>query len=148
MKSGKNNSHRNGNSGTLTSQIQEIERQIMHRHHYAHLHTDALVRDLQKEMTSATTLLLASELGFIVGELTKRPPKNERQSAKPDTDGKLQAEVTPLEEALDLSTLLLGLYRALPWGWIIDTFHPTEEASKTGTVDAAAKTGKVNLAKK
>jgi hypothetical protein len=143
MRIGKNN-HGNGDSGTLAAQIEETERQLVERRHDAQVHADTFIRDLRREMTSPTTLLLASELGFIVGELTKRPSKKERQAAQKDTDGVSTVDdISPLKEVMDIGSLVAALYQAVPLAWIIDTFHP-QEASKAGSAAAA----KVDLTKK
>jgi hypothetical protein len=143
MRIGKNN-HGNGDSGTLAAQIEETERQLVERRHDAQVHADTFIRDLRREMTSPTTLLLASELGFIVGELTKRPSKKERQAAQKDTDGVSTADdISPLKEVMDIGSLVAALYQAVPLAWIIETFHP-QEAPKAGSAAAA----KVDLTKK
>lgn len=148
MKAGENN-HGKEDSGTLAAQIRETERRLMKRQHYAHIHANALVMDLKQEMASPTTLLLVSELGFIVGELTKRPSKKEeRQTAKKDTDGLLQADVSPLKEALDIGSLVAALYQAIPIAWIMDTFHPQDAPIAGSTVAVKNPKARVDLTKK
>lgn len=152
MKLGKNNNnHLKEYSGTLAAQIEETERQLMIRRQRAHIHADALLRDLQKEMTSATSLVLASEVGFILGELTKRPAKSERKTASQEGNHTSHAadEVSPLKEALDLGSLLAAIYQAVPLAWIVDTFHPQEAPAKAGSeAGVKAPTTKVDLYKK
>jgi hypothetical protein len=145
MKLGRNN-HGNGSSGTLAAQIEETERQLEERRHDVQVHADTFIRDLQREMSSPTTLLLASEFGFIVGELTKRTSKKERRN---DGGGIVHAdEVSPLKEALDIGSFLAAVYQAVPLAWIIDTFHP-QEAPEAGASDAVKNpAAKVDLAKK
>jgi hypothetical protein len=143
------NNHGNGNSGTLAAQIEETERQLVQRQQYVQIHADTFIRNLRREMASPTTLLLASELGFIVGELTKRPSKKERQTAQKDIAGISHADdISPLKEALDIGSLVTTLYQALPLALIMDTFHP-QEAPKAGS-SAAVKSpaAKVDLTKK
>lgn len=108
------NNHHKETHATLDAQIREAERQLMERQHCAHLHTDTLVHDLQKEISSPTTLFLIGELGFIIGELTK----SAGHATAVDAGGKAQSTVTPLKMALDFKDL------ALPLVWIMDTFHP------------------------
>lgn len=147
MKAGENN-HGKEDSGTLAGQIQETERQLMKRQHYAHIHANTLVMDLKQEMASPTTLLLASELGFIVGELTKRPSKKERQITKKDTDGISQADISPLKEALDIGSLVAALYQAIPLAWIMDTFHPQDAPIAGSAATVKNPKAKVDLTKK
>ncbi|MBL1263579.1 hypothetical protein [Candidatus Methylomicrobium oryzae] len=135
-----NNNHRKEDNGTLTAKIEETERRLWNRQLSTHIHTDALIKDLRRELASPTTLLLASELGFIVGELTKRPSKPEHAAADREVDGVSlsRAEATPLKEALDFGSLLITLFHALPPTWILETFHPAEEETKPKTEPAAA----------
>jgi hypothetical protein len=138
MKADPNNQHEEY-AGTLTTQIEETERRLWDRQLRAHIHTNALIKDLKQEMASPAILLLASELGFIVGELTKRPSKSEQAAAgREDAEVVARADVTPLKEALDFGSLLIALFRALPPTWIMETFHPEEEAQRPKTEPAAA----------
>lgn len=132
------NNHRKEDAGTLTAKIQETERRLWDRQLRAHVHTNALIKDLKKELASPTTLLLASELGFIVGELTKRPQKSEQISADHDHEGVSRADTTPLKEALDFSSLLITLFNALPPTWIMETFHPEKEDGSTQKTQTVA----------
>jgi hypothetical protein len=113
-------------SGTLAEQIKAIEHRIMSRQQGVHARTDILVKDLHRQMTAPATLLLVGGVGFIVGELTKRPPKKERQAA-----ARTDADVTPLKKAVNLMSLLHSFYQALPLVWIMDVLFP-EDASKAG----------------
>jgi len=117
--------------GALAVRIKETEQQVMDRQQCVHARTNALVRDLKHEMTLPTTLLLAGGFGFIVGELTKRPPKKERQASKRDTE--VRSDATPLKEAVNFVSLARHLYQTLPLVWIVDTFFQ-EGASKAGSV--------------
>ncbi|WAK03915.1 hypothetical protein [Methylobacter sp. YRD-M1] len=137
MKSGKNSNPKESLS-VLNAQIEETERKIMDRQHNVQVRTDTLVRDLQYEATLPTTLLLASEVGFIVGELTKPSAKKERQTAK-QAHARSAADVTPLKKAMNYMSLAQNLYQTLPLVWILDTLFP-EDASKTRS---AAKDTKV-----
>lgn len=128
MTSGKNN-NRKENLSVLNAQIKETERQIMDRQHYVQVRTDTLVRDLRYEATLPTTLLLAGEVGFIVGELTKPSLKKEQQTAK-QAYARSEADVTPLKKAMNFVSLAQNLYQTLPLVWILDTLFP-EDASKT-----------------
>jgi hypothetical protein len=123
-----NNNHGKNENGTLTAQIEQTERRLWDRQVRAHIHTEALIKDLKRELASPSTLLLASELGFIVGELTKkRPAKAEPVTADKEVDSVSRAEATPLKEALDFGSLLIALFHALPPTWVMETFHPEAE---------------------
>lgn len=151
MKLGKkNNNHLKEYSGTLAAQIEETERQLMIRQRRAHIHADTLFRDLQKEMTSPTTLVVASEVGFILGELTRRPSESERKTANRESDHASRADkASPLKEALDLGSLLAAIYQAVPLAWIVDTFHPQETRTKAGSAAGVkAPPSRVDLYKK
>ncbi|MGZ8187794.1 MAG: hypothetical protein ACXWTP_10560 [Methylosarcina sp.] len=137
MSSGKN-SHRE-NFNDLPDEIRETELKLIDRQHRVHMHADTLVRDLRQELSSPTNLILASQLGFIIGELTKSPPKKDGQTeGKKAADGVSKAAFTSLEKVLGLPNLASTWPQMLPLAlvWLMDTFHP-ELASKTGS----AKTG-------
>jgi len=66
-------------------------------------------------MIAPGTLLLASGIGFIFGELTKRQSPRPGDSA----DKSKAAETSPFITALSLITTARALYMALPIGWIM-----------------------------
>lgn len=115
--------------GALTVQIKETGQQVMDQQQCVHARTSTLVRHLKHEMTLPTTLLLAGGVGFIVGELTKRPPKKERQAIKRDIEARLEA--TPLKEAVNFVSLARR-HLTLPLMWVVDTF--LQEGISKGSV--------------
>lgn len=133
MKSDKDIHDATEDSGTLAEQIKAVEHRIMSRQQGVHVRTDILVKDLHRQMTLPSTLLLAGGIGFIVGELTKRPPKKERRFA-----ARTDADVTPLKKAVNFMSLLRSFYQALPLVWIMDVLFP-EDASKAGVSARGAK---------
>jgi hypothetical protein len=138
MSSGKNN-HRREDINNLPDEIRETELKLIDRQRRVQMHADTLVRDVRHELSSPTNLILASQLGFIIGELTKSPPKNYGQTeVKKAASGGSKAAFTALEKVLGLPNLASTWPQMLPLAlvWIMDTFHP-ELASKTGS----AKTG-------
>ncbi|MGZ8225519.1 MAG: hypothetical protein ACXWT3_02630 [Methylococcaceae bacterium] len=129
MKRDKNKRH-SEKSGSLAAQIKETEQRLKDRQRNVNVRADILVKDLRQQITSPATLLLAGGAGFIVGELTTHPPKNERRSIQPDTVVKSEAHMTPLRNAIDFMSLAHNLYQLLPLVFIMDIFYP-ENASKT-----------------
>lgn len=117
------------NFRALTVRIEEVGQQIMDRQQCVHARANTLVRHLKHEMTLPTTLLLVGGVGFIVGELTKRPPKKERQAIKRDIEARLDA--TPLKEAGNFVSLARS-HLTLPLIWVVDTF--LQEGLSKGSV--------------
>lgn len=100
---------------SLTAQINAAERQVLNRRQEVGIRTAALVRKIRHQMTAPATLLLAGGIGFMIGELTKRPTAKFRGTVdKPHT-----AETTPLRIALNLMTSARTLYTALPLVWMM-----------------------------
>jgi len=126
---------------SLNAQIRDAERQLLNRRQTVGVGATTLIKDIHQQMTAPATLLLASGIGFIIGELTKC------QTQKlPDTDKKKPAreETSPLRIALNLLTSIHTLYTALPLAWMIKSFCQPNEAScqtpQTPEIRAAKKT--------
>jgi hypothetical protein len=69
-------------------------------------------------MTNPATLLLASGLGFILGELTQC----QIQKSHSTTDEPRATETTPLRSTLNFMTFAHTLYTTLPLVWIMKSF--------------------------
>ncbi len=104
-------------TNALASQIRDAERQVLNRQRRITIHTDALVRNIEQQMTAPTTLLLASGAGFIIGELTQHQPAKSRTA-----DNIVDAETSPLGIAFNLISSIQTLYTALPMVWMAKTF--------------------------
>jgi len=102
---------------TLTAQIEDTERQVLVHKREASLCTAMLTRKLRQQITEPSSLLLASSVGFILGELTKRQPKKPGGAANTTA-----AATSPLTVALNLITSARTLYTALPLAWMVKTF--------------------------
>lgn len=112
---------------SLTAQINAAERQVLNRQQQARIRKATLVRKIHRQMTAPATLLLAAGIGFIIGELTKRPrPKLH------GTDGKPQvAESSPLRIALNLITSARTLYTALPLAWMMKPYFQSAASTQS-----------------
>lgn len=106
---------------SLTAQIRDAERQVLKHQRGVGVRATTLVRKIHQQMTAPATLMLAGGIGFIIGELTKRPTPQFRGTA----DKPLAAETTPLRTALNLMTSVHTLYTALPLAWMMKSFHQT-----------------------
>lgn len=105
---------------SLSVQIKNAEQQVLNRQRRIGVGTDKLVRKTRQQMTSPASLLLASGIGFILGELTKRKPA----SVAHGIPGKPRSvETSPLRTTLSLVTSIQTLYTALPIAWMIKTFN-------------------------
>lgn len=124
---------------SLTTQIKDVEQQVLDRQRKVGIRTAMLIRKTYQQMTDPVTLLLASGIGFIIGELTKRCPQKLRGAAsKPHA-----AETTPLKTALSLITSARTLYTALPLAWMMKSYYhqpgrASAQASKPQLRPAAA----------
>ena len=106
-------------SKSLRTQIRNVERELLNRQQRTGVRTATLVRKIQQQMTAPATLLLASGIGFILGELTQCQTAKSRGA--PD---KLRTtKTTPLRTALNLMTSIHTLYSALPLAWLMKSFY-------------------------
>lgn len=103
-------------SKLLTDEIKEAEWQVLNRQQVIDSRTTILVRTIYREMTDPASLLLASGVGFVVSELTKRRPSVKVHGP---IDKARITEVSPLKVALNLLTSARTLYTALPIAWIM-----------------------------
>lgn len=104
---------------SLTAQIKDAERQVLIRQRGFDDSAVMLTRKIHQQMTKPATLLLASGIGFILGELTQcQNPKSRGAADKPRA-----SETTPLRTALNLMASAQTLYTALPLVWMMKSLH-------------------------
>ena len=108
------------NPKSLTAKIRDAERQVLNRQRGVGVRAATLARKIQQQMTAPASLLLASGVGFIIGELTKRQTPLFLGAA----DKPRAAETTPLSTALNLMSAAHTLYTGLvPLAWMMKSFH-------------------------
>lgn len=115
---------------SLSQQIRAAERDLSHRQRRITVSTGHLVHSLHQQLTAPTSLLMASVVGFIIGELTRR------QTPRPCSAGdQLPAiDATRWQTALRFAGSVHALYTALPVAWLVrlyrqarSTNHGTEQ---------------------
>ena len=106
-------------SKSLSAQIKETEQELMNRQRRLGICNATLIRTIHRKLTAPTTLLLAGGIGFLLGELTRRPTHNSHSTANKTRP----ADTSPLRTALNLITSIYTLYTALPLAWIIKSCH-------------------------
>lgn len=95
-------------ASSLNRQIKDTEQQIREHQRAINVHSSKLTGELQQAIKlTPAHLLLASSVGFILGELTKC------QSVAA-TDDAPAGETSPLKVAFNLLTTARSLYAALP----------------------------------
>jgi hypothetical protein len=104
---------------SLLVQIKAAEQQVINRQRVIGYTTAILTRKLQRQMTTPTSLILASGIGFLLGEITKGRSTKPHGAANKTTP----VEPSPLSVALKLVTSIQTLYTALPIVWIMKTFY-------------------------
>lgn len=125
MKSGKNIPNTEKHK-LLATQIRVTEQQIIDRQQRVDIRMAHLVNNLHQQMAAPATLVLAGGAGFILGELTYRPPKIKRRSTQPTAAANPDADSTLLKKAVNFMSLAQGVYQLLPLVLIMDTFYPKE----------------------
>lgn len=95
-------------ASALNHQIKDTEQQIGEHQRAVDVHSAVLMGELRQAIKlTPANLLLASSIGFIVGELTKCPHVDA-------TDNAQAGETSPLKVALNLLASARTLYAALP----------------------------------
>jgi hypothetical protein len=117
----------------LEDQIEDAQRQVVKHHQAVDYRTNVLVRNLYRQLTDPSSLLLAGGIGFIMGELTKRRPSSSRGTAD-KAHGTPTETTSPLKVALNLLTSAQTLYTALPLAWLV------KSRRQPGTSTQAVKT--------
>lgn len=96
----------------LAIQIGEAERRLQNRRRLVQIRGAALRQMLHQRMTSPTMLLLAGGLGFVMGELTRRPtPQSRGTDRSPDSGYPFFETVLNF---IKLATWARALFTALP----------------------------------
>jgi len=108
-------------SKLLADEIKDAEWQVIKRQQLIDYRTHALARKIYQQLTEPGSLLLASGIGFIIGELTKRQPAKARGTAVKER--RRSAETSPLKAAVNLFTSMQTLYTALPLAWLMKSRH-------------------------
>ncbi|CAG1022241.1 hypothetical protein IVG45_05420 [Methylomonas sp. LL1] len=105
-------------STSLNAQIREAEQQLLSRRQMIAGRTATLIKDIHRKITAPSSLLLASEMGFIMAEFSKCPTPQ-----APDTGNSVQArEMTFFTSSLNLMLSAYTLYKALPVTWLMKCF--------------------------
>ena len=112
---------------TLTAQIRSAEQQVLIHQRSLGARTNELNRKINQQLTAPASLVLASGIGFILGEITRC------QRPKLPTSGNTSVvtETSPLNTALTLLISAHSLYRALPLAWIIQSFKKPGTTGQT-----------------
>lgn len=104
---------------SLNAQIRDAERQLSNHQQTVAVATSTLIRDIHRQMTASSSLLLASGIGFIMAEFSKCPPPE-----LPDTsDNPQTVETTTMKTALNWMISAYTLYTALPVTRLRKWFH-------------------------
>ena len=99
-------------TAALAVQISEAERRLRNRRRLVQIRGAALRQMLHQRMTSPTMLLLAGGLGFLMGELTRRPtPQSRGTDRSPDSGYPFFETVLNF---IKLATWARALFAALP----------------------------------
>ncbi len=125
------NIQRKNNSKSLSLQIKAAEQQVLNRQRNIGITLSMITSKLQQQMTTPVSLLLASGIGFMLGEITKnRSPKGQNITSKT-----MPVEPSPLSIALKLVTSIQTLYTALPVVWIMKTFYQPTSSKQSAKRD-------------
>lgn len=112
-------------TNSLTAQIKDAERQVLHHKEDVRVSADRLVKMIRHQMTSPSTLLMAGGMGFMLGETTRHQnPDKTGSTGKPR-----QAETSPIMTAINLMISIHTLHAALPWAWLMETFNKPQTSA-------------------
>ncbi len=116
----------------LNRQIKDTEQKIGKHQRAIHIHSKALKSGLRQTMIlKPAHLLLASGIGFILGELTHC------QSVEA-TDDAQTGEISPLKVAFNLLSTARSLYAALPLVLMISSYYQSSRPEQPQTTKEKA----------
>lgn len=121
---------------SLAAQIRDAELQVLSRQRRVETRAGKLFQNIHQQMTAPSTLLLASGIGFIFGELTQC---QYGASPAPGENGPTNG-TSPLRIALNLLTSVHTLYTALPIAWMIKSCYQPAASCQTPEAKATRKT--------
>jgi hypothetical protein len=113
---------RKQSAGSLNAQIRYAERQLATRRQLVGNRAKSLLGNIYKQMTAPATLVLASGIGFIAGELSNCPPPRPAPSPGP-AENSQAATGMHLRSALSVLLSAHTLYNALPIAWLMKRFQ-------------------------
>jgi hypothetical protein len=113
---------------SLNAQIKAAERQVSIRQQQVGVRAARLARQLDRDISAPSSLLLAAGIGFVSGELTRRqaPPA---QSANPPP----APQPSVLQTTLNLFASAYHLYAALPVAWTTQFWLQVRNVSASAT---------------
>ncbi|OQW79927.1 MAG: hypothetical protein BVN35_00660 [Proteobacteria bacterium ST_bin11] len=118
-------------ANSLSAQIASAERQLSVRRQAVGKRSSSLLGKIHAQMTAPATLLLASSVGFIAGELSNCKPPRPAPTHRPSENSQAAAS----RHLRDLLGLLLSahtLYNALPISWLRKYFRQARTKPATG----------------
>ncbi len=108
---------------SLGMKILAAEQRVSCRKRQIGIHSATLTQKIAQQLTTMPNLLLASGMGFILGEVTKQPTAmDENGNNRPST------QTSPLKTALTLFSSMQTLYTALPLVLVIKSAYETKTA--------------------
>ncbi|NOT10397.1 MAG: hypothetical protein HOP23_00930 [Methylococcaceae bacterium] len=99
----------------LPAEIRNAAHQLSIQQRCVDVRAAIVIRKIHKQMTAPTTLILASAIGFMFGELTQCP-RSDCQNSVNQSSHKM---LPPLTSVLKLLISVHTLYTALPVAWKI-----------------------------
>jgi hypothetical protein len=118
------------NPKSLTAQIRDAERKVLIRQKRVDVNAARLIRKIHHQITNPATLLLASGIGFILGELTQC----QIQKSHSVTDEPRATETTPLRTTLNFMTFAHTIYTTLPLVWMMKTFKQPDTSDQVDPI--------------
>jgi hypothetical protein len=108
---------------SLSTEIKNAERQLLVHQQKLDACTVTLLKKVQQKLqqyvATPGTLWLGGGVGFILGEITKQPPKRSSGTASHSRS----PEGSPLRRVLNLVSSAHSLYSALPIVWMLKNIY-------------------------
>jgi hypothetical protein len=95
---------------SLITQIRNVEQRVLEHHRLVGISSATLLKEIQQQLTSPSSLLLAGGIGFLLSELTK---SRSSKSHSTDEDKSHAAETTPIDRLFQTALSLIGPANAL-----------------------------------
>ncbi|MGG7056593.1 hypothetical protein [Nitrosomonas sp. ANs5] len=95
---------------SLITQIRNVEQRVLEHHRVVGISSATLLKEIQQQLTSPSSLLLAGGIGFLLSELTK---SRSSKSHSTDEDKSHAAKTTPIDRLYQTALSLIGPANAL-----------------------------------
>jgi len=96
---------------SLITQIRNVEQRVLEHHRVVGISSATLLKEIQQQLTSPSSLLLAGGIGFLLSELTKS--RSSKYNSADNDKSRATETTTPIDRIFQTALSLIGPANAL-----------------------------------